>query len=135
MKFLGVILTMTLAFSAYANKLEKDMKTINKNFKAIAKQLDKADKKDDTLKRLDTILESAKSAQMETPDTISKLPTDKQPEALTKYKDYLQKFMDKTTELKTAINENNSDQIKSLLKDIDQLKKDGHKEFKKKKKN
>lgn len=135
MRFLSIILLVTaFGFSVQASKLEKQMKIIDRNFKAISKQLGNENKKEDSLKRIDTILEATKVAQDETPTTISKMPTDQQADATTKYKDYLQKLSDKTIELKVAIDSNNVDQSKSVLKDIDQLKKDGHKDFKKKKK-
>ena len=136
MKFLGTLLLTTfIVFSTQANnKLEKNMKNIDKNFKAISKQISKVDKKEDSLKRIDTILESIQIAKEETPTTIEKMPTEKQPEAQTKYKDYLEKLTEKTNELKVAISSDNADQSKALFKDIDQLKKEAHNDFKKKKK-
>lgn len=134
MRLLGFALVLSMAFSAHASKLEKNMKTIDRNFKRISKQIEKDNKKEDTLKRLDAVIEAVKIAKEETPKTINKMPTEQQPEATTKYKDYLDQLVTKTEELKKSVAENNVEQAKTTLKEIDQLKKDGHKDFKKKKK-
>jgi soluble cytochrome b562 len=132
--------TLVLGFlpNVFATVAEEDvpavvqnMRDINKGFRTLRRQIDDTDQKDENLKLIAQIRADLVAASKEEPLKTPELPASERDAFLKGYRQLMDSVLAEMDKLKAAVSAGNNAEAKSLLRQINELKKQGHGKYQK----
>jgi hypothetical protein len=116
-------------------ELGSKMEKASGAWRSAKKNLDKPDMKDDVLAKLQTMKDNFEAAAKLEPAKKADIPADQQAKFVAAYHDAMKDEIARVDKLIAAVKSGASaDQLKAMAADIDKGQKEGHTEFRKKKK-
>lgn len=125
---LASVTSISFAFTLEAS-LKKNMKQIGKLVKAVSKQIDDPSKNADSSAKISDVLELLKKSMEQMPESVEKKSKEAQEPAMKQYKELIEKEIQLSTELKKNFEANDNAKAAETLKEMNSIKKKGHKEF------
>lgn len=119
-----MIFSLGLSSVSIASDLKYPMRDLNKSYQAFKKSKNA----EDGLNALNAMHKAVLASQEKLPNKLNKLDQG-QPEVKA-YRESLQLLVEKIDEAKALIEANQFEQAKHLIDDIDQIKKQGHENYK-----
>lgn len=105
------------------------MKAINKNFKQLRRQMDDTAKKKSNLALIAEIKEHFQGAQKEPPAKLGDVPESEQEAFIKGYKAQMDEVIIILGRLESAVKEGRQEEARTLLKKLNEQKKEGHNAF------
>ncbi len=136
------VLALLLALAPLASKADdkkdnpigKEMKGMNADFKQLKKQIGDPAQKDSSLKLIADMKKHAKTARGLTPDNAAKIPEADRTKWMDAYKKKMDDLLGEYDKLESAVSDGKTDEAKTLLGDVLNVKRQGHEEFNKEEK-
>ena len=110
--------------------LGEEMGAMNKAWRQIKKQAGDASQNTETVKLLDQVIESCRTSVDMIPILSEEVSEDKRPAYIEAYKKEMMKLDEQYESLRSLFEAGENEKAQKLIKQIDDLKKKGHKEFK-----
>ena len=137
---LSVLSALVLGFlpSVFATVAEEDvpaivknMRDVNKGFRTLRRQIDDTDQKDANLKLIAQIRAALVASRQEEPLKTPELPASERGAFLKGYQELMDSVLAEMDKLKAAVSAGNSAEAKGLLRQINELKNQGHEKYQK----
>lgn len=109
--------------------LEANMKSMNRAFKAIGRQIDDASKDAETLALVDTLQAATAAAKGQTPHNVETMEGEAKAKALAEYRQMMLQSLKDTIELEEALLAGNREAAKAAHAKIDKLMREGHRAY------
>jgi hypothetical protein len=110
--------------------LAKEMGAMNKAWRQVKKQAADANQNSETVKLLDQVIESCKTSVNLIPVRSEEISEDKRPAYIKAYKNEMEELTRNFESLRSLFVAGENEKAQKLIKQIDDLKKKGHKEYK-----
>ena len=111
-------------------ELGKTMEKLNGAWRKLRKQVNDAASNANSIEQVAIVKESALKAATLEPDKAKDLPEADRPKFIQAYQDKMKEFSGKLDKLSDAFKANDNAAAAALLKEIGQLQREGHKEYK-----
>ncbi len=126
----GVIFIFTsFSYSQESQNLKQVMKEMNIHLKLILKTVADTQKNIENTKNCDPIIELLRSTMILKPDFILTLPAEHQAQSFIEYQRMIQQAIDLIQDLRQAFVNNDNLNAEKKIREILDLKKDGHDKF------
>lgn len=125
----AVLTLLTLTPIVGAGSLEKEMKSIGRNMKALSQQIEDASKKDSSLKLIADLKQAAEKSKQLNPSKTKELPAADQAKFVADYREAMAKLVVEYERIEDALKANKFDQAKTVFAGLKEIKRDGHERF------
>ena len=120
---------LSLAAVANAGSLEKEMKSIGRNMKALSQQIEDVSKKDSSLKLVADLKASALKSKELTPSKTKELPSSEQEKFVADYREAMAKLVLEYEKIEAALKAGKVEEAGSVFSGLKEIKRDGHERF------
>ena len=136
MKFRTLLTALALAIlagplAADETELGAKMEKMGGAFRALRRQISDASKNADSLAKLAVIRQNAEASVKLEPAMAKDVPAAKKQEFVARYQAEMKKFLDLVGKVEAALKANNNAEAATLVNQLADAQKAGHKEFKK----
>jgi len=111
--------------------LERNMEGMERAFKKLQSQISDPAQNASSLELITQMQQQTLASKSQTPKLVSQLPEDQRVKQLAEYRMMMVSLLQQELELENHLLNNENDKAAESLKSIDQLQKDGHKDFRK----
>ena len=111
--------------------LERNMEGMERAFKKLQAQISDPAQNPSSLELITQMQQGTLASKSQTPKIVSQLPEDQRPKQLAEYRMMMVSLLQQELELENHLLNNENDKAAESLKAIDQLQKEGHKDFRK----
>jgi cytochrome b562 len=111
--------------------LERNMEAMERAFKKLQAQISDPAQNTSSLELITQMQQQTLASKSQTPKLVSQLPEDQRAKQLVEYRMMMVSLLQQELELENHLLNHENDKAAESLKAIDQLQKDGHKDFRK----
>ena len=127
--FLLAFLIASFSPGARASELEKEMKNINKNAKALKHTVGDPSKKSESLAAVGQMLKSAEKAKTLTPEKAAKIPEAQRPQFVADFRTHIDGLIEQLKKIEADLTAGKTDNAKADFEKVFELKRAGHEKF------
>ncbi|MEI8341125.1 MAG: cytochrome b562, partial [Verrucomicrobiota bacterium] len=112
-----------------AADLEKEMKNIGRNTKALSKTIGDPAKKTEALAEIGQMIKSAETAKTLTPKKAAEIPDAQRAQFISDYQKQIEGLIEQFKKIEADLTADKSDDAKAEFAKIGMIKRDGHEKF------
>ena len=109
--------------------LGEQMEKISKNLKALGKQAGDDTQRASSMERIATVIEAARKARTLVPAKAQKIPEGERPEFISAFQKKLDELIARFEKVESAIRDGKTAEAQTLLRELKQIKREGHEKF------